>query len=415
MTEHILFLTGKLAEKRLHAVLESMEIDDFQYEIKNIGLNVAALMTADMIARRLGSVDKADRIILPGLCRGNLAVLSEQFGVPVIKGTDDLKDLPLFFGREAQNVDLSQHSVLIFAEIVDAAEISIDSIVARAKRYVDDGADIIDIGCLPDTDFPHLEDTVAALKSEGLCVSIDSQDDDELLRGGRAGADYLLSLKESTLWIAEEVEAIPVLIPERHPQVDSLYRAIDKLSEQGRPFIADSILDPIHFGFTESIIRYFDLRQRYPVSDIMMGVGNLTELTEADTSGINAILFGIISELDIRHVLTTQVSPHACSAIREADRARRMFHAAKQQDSLPKGIDSALLTTHSRRPFPYTADEIAELAAEIRDPSYRIQVSEAGIHIYNRDGITTADDPYTLFSGLSSLHNDAAHAFYIGV
>lgn len=29
----------------------------------------------------------------------------------------------------------------------------------------------------------------------------------------------------------------------------------------------------------------------------MMGIGNLTELTEADTSGINALLFGIAAEL----------------------------------------------------------------------------------------------------------------------
>ena len=44
----------------------------------------------------------------------------------------------------------------------------------------------------------------------------------------------------------------------------------------------------------------------------MMGVGNLTELTEADTSGINALLFGIAAELNVAAVLTTQVSA-ACA------------------------------------------------------------------------------------------------------
>ena len=174
-------------------------------------------------------------------------------------------------------------------------------------------------------------------------------------------------------------------------------------------------LDPIHFGFTESIMRYVELRQRYPACEIMMGVGNLTELTEADTSGINAILFGIISELEVNSVLATQVSPHARSAIREADRARRMYYAAKQQSSLPKGIDSALLTTHARKPFPYTANEIAELAAQIKDPSYRIQISEMGLHVFNREGMSTANDPFTLFPELASLQDDAPHAFYMGV
>ena len=102
MTEHILFLTGKLAEKPLHAVLKSTQASDFSYEIKNIGVNVASLMTAGMISRRLESVNKADRVILPGLCRGNMEKLTSQFGVPVIRGTDDLKDLPGLFGRDCK-------------------------------------------------------------------------------------------------------------------------------------------------------------------------------------------------------------------------------------------------------------------------------------------------------------------------
>ena len=122
------------------------------------------------------------------------------------------------------------------------------------------------------------------------------------------------------------------------------------------------------------------MRQQCPDIDIMMGIGNLTELTEADTTGINAILFGFISELHITNILATEVSPHARSAVREADKARRMMYAARADESLPKGLDSSLLTTHARKPFPYNAEEITELAQEIRDPSYRVQVSEEGIH-----------------------------------
>ena len=415
MAEHILFLTGKLAEKRLHRVLASIAGDEFSYEVRNIGVNVASLMTAGMISRRLQSVDGADRVIVPGLCRGQLSNLAEQFGVPFVWGTDDLKDLPRFFGQKFEETDLSRHDVRIFAEIVDAAEIPLDELVQRASDFRDDGADIIDIGCLPDTEFPGLEDAVKTLKQEGFKVSVDSMDADELLRGGQAGADYLLSLRESTLWIADEVEAIPILIPENHPEIDSLYRAMDILSKAGKPFIADSILDPIHFGFTSSISRYARLREEYPDAEIMMGIGNLTELTEADTSGVNAILFGVLSELQIGNILATQVSPHARSAIREADAARRMFFAAREQQSLPKGIDSSLLTCHERDPFPYSADEIDEIASEIRDPSYRIQVSEAGIHVYNRDGMQLSEDPYELFPQLQELSNDAAHAFYMGM
>ena len=413
--EHLLFLTGKLAENRLRKVLESMQPVEFSYEIRNIGVSVAALMTVQMLIRRLNNLEGVDRIILPGLCRGDLEQLAAHAGIPVVRGPDDLKDLPQFFGRKGKAPDLSRHDVRLFAEITEAPMITIPEILKRAARYKSDGADVIDIGCLPDTPFPHLEESISALHEAGYLVSIDSLEDEDLLRGGRAGADYLLSLKDSSSWIAEEVDSIPILIPEPHTDMPSLYRVIEYFEKKSRKYIADSILDPIHFGFANSLVRYHELRRECPDTEIMMGIGNLTELTEADTTGINAILFGIISELHIGNVLTTEVSPHARSAVREADRARRLMYAAREEGSLPKDIDGSLLTTHARKPFPYSFEEIRELAQEIRDPSYRIMVSEEGIHIYNRDGLATGRNPFDLFPKLDLLQDDAPHAFYIGV
>jgi dihydropteroate synthase len=413
--EHILFLTGKLAEKRLQRVLESIQPAEFTFEVRNIGVSVAALMTAQMLVRRLSALEGVNRIMVPGLCRGDLAEVDAHIGLPVGRGPEDLKDIPAFFGRAGRIPDLSKHDVRIFAEITDAPFITVPQILKRAARYIADGADVIDIGCLPDTPFPHLEETIAALHDAGYQVSVDSLEDDDLLRGGKAGADYLLSLKKSTLWIAEEVPSVPVLIPEPHTDMQALYETIAEFSKKDRRFIVDSILDPIHFGFADSLVRYHELRREYPEVEIMMGIGNLTELTEADTTGINAILFGIISELRITNVLTTEVSPHARSAVREADRARRIMFAAREEGSLPKGLDNSLLTTHARKPFPYSADEIGEMAAEVRDPSYRVMVSEQGIHVYNRDGILVAEDPFDLFPRLDLLQDDAPHAFYMGV
>ncbi len=415
MQRHILFLTGRLAEKRLRHVLDEMAPTDFTYEVRDIGVSVAALMTAQMIARRITDLDGIDQVIVPGLCRGDLSATSAALGVECIRGTVDLKDLPAFFGRDCKPLDLSRYDVEIFAEIADAPLISIDNILKRAEKFSRDGANVIDIGCLPDTPFLHLEETVQALHEAGFKISVDSLAADDLLRGGRAGADYLLSLKETTLWIAEEVDSIPVLIPEHHTDMSSLYQAIEHYGATGRPFYADPILDPIHFGFTESIVRYHVLRQNCPDIKIMMGVGNLTELTEADTTGINAILFGLISEMHLNAVLTTEVSPHCRSAVREADAARRMMYAARADKCLPKGLDSALLGMHARKPFPYSAEEINEFYQAVRDPGYRIQLSEEGIHVYNRAGINTHTNPFDLFPKLDLLQDDAPHAFYMGV
>ncbi|MBL8541535.1 MAG: dihydropteroate synthase, partial [Betaproteobacteria bacterium] len=297
MSDHILFLTGKLAEKSLHRVLEAMRPAGFTYDVRQIGISVAGLMTTDLVRRRVTDIGQATRLMVPGRCRGDLDGLSTHFGVPVVRGPTELKDIPQFFGRAGRPVDLSRYDVLIFAEIVDATALDVPAILARARRYRDDGADVIDLGCLPDTPFPHLEEAIQELRREGFQVSVDSLDAADLRRGGKAGAEYLLSLKEDTLWIAEEVPSVPVLIPAQPGHLDSLARAIERMRAMGRAFFADPVLDPIHFGFTESILRYAELRRRFPDVPIMMGIGNLTELTEADTTGVNALLFGIASEL----------------------------------------------------------------------------------------------------------------------
>ncbi len=384
--EHILFLTGKLAERSLVRVLESMADASFTWRVHELGLSVAGLMTADMIERRLPTAMGADRILVPGRCRGDLEPASGRLGVPVVRGPEELADLPQFFGRKARRADLSRYDTLIFAEIVDAPQLTLAAIEARARALAADGADVIDLGCLPATPFPHLEEAIAHLKSIGFKVSADSLEPEELLRAGRAGADYLLSLREDTLWIADEVAATPVLIPRESQDLDSLERAIDALAGRGRSYLADVILDPIHFGFTDSIVRYHALRRSRPEAPIMMGIGNVTELTHADTIGMNALLFGIASELRLAAVLVVQVSDHARSVVREADRARRIMYAARSESALPKDFSSALLALHEKHPFPHSRAEIAELAAAVRDPNFRVMPADDGLHVFNRDG-----------------------------
>lgn len=413
MPEHILFLTGKLAEKQLRQILAEME-PAFDYTVHQLGLTVAALMTADMIRRRLKDTFGAQRVLVPGRCRGDLEQLSQDLGIRFERGPEELRDLPEFFGQQGKKPSLDAYDLHIFAEITDAPKMEIDAILRQARDYRRDGADVIDLGCLPATPFDHLEAAIAALKAEGFQVSVDSLENQDLLRGGKAGADYLLSLSEDTLWIADQVASTPILIAARHGDLDSLDRAIAGMQARNRDFIVDPVLDPIHFGFADSLVRYHETRRRHPQAEIMMGIGNLTELTHADTVGINAMLLGICSELGIRAILTTQVSKHARKAVREADRARRILYAARAMNTLPKHIDDSLLTTHDRKPFPYSREELEALGQQIHDPSYRVQISTEGLHIFNRDGFHSATDPFELYPKLGVEH-DGGHAFYLGV
>ncbi len=413
MAQKLLFLTGHLAEPRLIETVASVGLPEGSWRVHNIGIKVAALMTEAIVRNRLKPPLQADQVILPGRCRMDLDSLSGHYGIPFVRGPDELVDVPQFLGKGGKPPDLSKHDLRIFAEIVDAPGLSVDELVARGLRHKAGGADVVDIGCQPDVSFPHLEQTVAACKVAGLKVSVDSGDVSELRRAALAGADFVLSLDETSLDAVGGTSCVPILVPRPHGDLASLIRAIDKATELGIPHIADPILDPIHFGFTISIERYAELRRLRPDVEILMGTGNLTELTDADSQGVTAMLVGICSELHIQNVLIVRVSPHTRRTVEEHDAARRLMYRAREDQSLPKGYGGGLLSLHELRPFPASSAEIMEGAAGVRDLNFRIEVAEDTIHIYNRNGHHVAVDPFDFFSKLG-VEADGSHAFYLG-
>ncbi|MBI1869289.1 MAG: dihydropteroate synthase [Methylocystis sp.] len=414
MSERLLFLTGHLAYPRLERMLASFGDVARDWRIQDIGVKVAALMTQDIILRRLPRPVAAERVILPGRCRADLDVLARAFGAPFERGPEEIIDLPAYLGRDGAKPDLSRHDMRMFAEIVDASTMSVEAIVARARVLHRSGANVIDLGCLPDTPFAHLEEAIVALKAAGLEVSVDSADVGELERGARAGANYLLSLDEHSLNILPDASpTVAILVANPHGDLDSLQRAGKIAKARHINCILDPIVDPIHFGFVASIERYGELRRREPEAEIMMGTGNLTELTDADSSGVTAMLLGVCSELAIRNLLTVQVSPHTRRTVQEHDAARRLMYAARADRALPKGYSDALLQVHDKKPFASTPLEIAELARQLSDANFRIETAEDGIHIYARDFHLVAADAMSLFSQLG-VERDGAHAFYLG-
>jgi hypothetical protein len=144
-----------------------------------------------------------------------------------------------------------------------------------------------------------------------------------------------------------------------------------------------------------------------------MGTGNLTELTDADSQGVTAILLGICSELRIQNVLLVQVSPHTRRTIEEHDAARRLMYRAREDESLPKFYGGGLLSLHDLIPYPLSQAEIASSVADVRDDNFRIQVGEDGVHVYSRQGHHVDRDPFELFPKLG-VETDGAHAFYLG-
>jgi dihydropteroate synthase-like protein len=365
------------------------------------------------VRNRLKGPLDAQRVIVPGRCRMNLQSLSEHYGVAFERGPDEIADLPQYLGRGGKPPDFSKHDLRIFAETVEASLMSTEAMLVRAAEIKAKGADVIDIGCQPETPFPHLEEMVASLVKAGYKVSVDSGNAGELERGAKAGAHYVLSLDETTLDVVSGTRCVPILVPKPHGDLASLIRALDLADKKLIKVIADPILDPIHFGFTTSIERYAELRRLRPTCEILMGTGNLTELTDADSQGVTAMLLGICSELKIQNVLIVQVSPHTRRTVEEHDAARRLMFRAREDESLPKGYGGNLLSLHDLRPYPLSEPEISAEAQGIKDNNFRIHLGEAGLHISNRDGHHVARDPFDLFSKLG-VEADGGHAFYLG-
>jgi dihydropteroate synthase-like protein len=413
MTDRLLFLTGHLAQPRLRRILEGLGETAFTWDIFDVGVQVAALMTEPIILRRLPRPVQATRVIFPGRAGIDHERLSNELGVTFERGPDELADLPAYLGRGGTPPDLSRHDIRIFAEIVDAPLLPLDRLLARAETLHTQGADVIDIGCRPGTPFDHLETTIAHLHDAGHRVSVDSGNLDELRRGALAGADFLLSLTEDSLDVAAGTNAIPVLVPKPHGDLESLVRAANAAQARGMACLLDPILDPIHFGFTTALLRYATLRARLPQAEILMGTGNLTELTDADSSGVTAILTGICSELAIRNVLVVQVSKHTRQTVAEHDAARRLMYASRANVDLPRGYGAGLLQIHDRTPFVQTAADVAAQAQAVRDSNYRIATAEDGIHLFNNTIHEIGRDAMAFYPALD-VATDGAHAFYLG-
>jgi dihydropteroate synthase-like protein len=412
--ERILLVTGRLAEPALRSLVDSLaERTGLRAEIAVLGISVAALMNVEFVRRRLTVPPGFERVVLPGWCQGDLASLDLQFGLPFERGPKDFHDLQEHLGRGKNAVpELSRHDIEILAEINHAPRLSDAEIVGRAERYRADGADVIDLGCIPGESWARAGDVTRLLRREGFRVSIDSFDRNEVETAVGGGAELVLSCNASNRAWAASLPAELVAIPDDPRDFSSLDETVDVLIDRRARFRIDPILEPIGFGFAASLGRYLSARRKWPEQRILMGIGNVTELTEVDSAGINLLLAGFCQELRIESVLTTEVINWCRSAVREFDIARRVaFHAVTRQ-VLPKHMGSGLVMLRDTRVTERGVEELSEMARRIKDPNFRIFAEQGEIHLLNRDGYWHGADPFELFDRLGPL--ESAHAFYLG-
>jgi dihydropteroate synthase len=419
MSDNIHFVTGKLAEHALRRVLENLAPQaGFEYTIGVLPITVAALMSPGWVAKRLAVPAGTTRVLLPGYCEGDLAPVREAAGVPVELGPRDLRRLPEHFGQGvAREQDYGQYDIEIIAEINHAPRLPLNDILAEARRLTEDGADVIDVGCDPGEPWSGVGQCVRALRDAGHRVSIDSLNVREIEPAVRAGAELVLSVNASNRDAAPDWGCEVVVIPDEIPTLGGIDQTVEQLSRHSVPLRIDAILEPIGCGFAASLGRYLEVRRRYPEVEMLMGIGNLTELTDCDSAGVNVLLLGFCQEQAVRSVLTTQVINWARSSVRECDLARRLVHYAWLHRVPPKNLEPRLVMLRDAKLPARTDDELDELASQIRDNNYRLFAEQGRLELLSA-GLRLSDvDPFRLFDKLLAAEPkniDPGHAFYLG-
>lgn len=414
----LLLVTGKLAEPSLRSLMDSWGDAAYEFAIAVLPITVAALMHSDWVQRKLNVPPGIDRIILPGCCGGDLVPLQNRWQVPVERGPKDLRDLPEYLGRQRKpKPSLDRHRIELIAEINHAPRLSRSELLTEAARLRDQGADVIDLGNIPGEIWSGVGNAVTALKSDGHRVSIDSFERAEVEAAVDAGAELVLSGQGPFLDWQTSIPAEFVIIPDTPADLPSLATTADAFRQAGRRVRWDPILEPIGFGFANSLARYYRVRQEYPTAPMLMGIGNVTELSEVDSAGVNFLLAAICEELRIESVLTTSVIAWCQTAVKEFDLARRLVHYAIQERTLPKHLHGDLVMLRDPRVHTLGEAGLSELRQRITDPNFRIFAERGEVHLLNRDGYWHGDDPYEVFDRMVAAVGTltAAHAFYLGM
>ncbi len=432
----ILMVTGKLAEKSIQRYVAKSKRD---VEVKVIPVSVAAFMTPEMIAREMKNVNSKDysMMIVPGLARYDLRDLEKMTGIPTFRGCKYAADIPVLLDNvdevelskdvpacellkskiaEAAQAEISRieknaekssefsigkvpigknSPIRIIAEIADAPLLKDEEIIETVSRFIEEGAEIIDIGMTADEPMPEKVPHIVSLIREkfDVPVSIDSMDEAEIRAAIDSKVDLILSLNMELVDKFPGLEVPVVLVPvdaktRRRPKspsekVDNLLRVVNRARELGyKRIIADPILEPVNFGFAESLVTFYELRKAEPSLPIIIGVGNVIELFDADSIGMVALLTGVASEVGVELVLTVEGSDKTRGNVAEIRQARDMMSLAKSRGSVPKDLGVDLLRLKEKNRVLEDYDRKVEGEAKVlkAKPSSRFNIDAQKIY-----------------------------------
>jgi dihydropteroate synthase-like protein len=229
----------------------------------------------------------------------------------------------------------------VLAEIMDAHRR--DDIRGDVERFFESGADIVDLGFGFDATPLDVKRVFESVGDIDRPLAIDTQDP-ALIRAGLGRADLVLSLQSTNIPVVgmevAQAGAAAVVVPDNQ----SLAHNISLAKKAGiRCIIADPLLQPAGSGLAISLKQFKKLP--YP---LFFGAGNVVELLDADSIGMNAVLAGIAMELGASVIFSSEHSDKTQGSVREMRRATEMMALARGRP-YPKDLGIDLLTLKEKR------------------------------------------------------------------
>ncbi|WP_290899108.1 dihydropteroate synthase-like protein [Ferroglobus sp.] len=406
----VLVVTGKLAESLVREVVDC--------DVLVLDIDIAAFITPSHL--RNYDLSDYDLVLVPGLTAGNdWKKLEVEKGVKIRLGPIHAYDLKYVLER-VEEIELSHEipacrliesikaeevkravdeiddfafevngvkiggstRMKVVAEVVDATKLSGEELTRRIEHYLESGADIIDLGIPLEFEVEEVRRAVKVAKDLCDVVSIDTFSIRAIKAGIEAGADMIMSLSTENLKALEFIKNEVVVVVDRN--VERLKKLVELARTRTERVVADPILD--FPGVVDSIFRYKKYRELDSKTPLLFGAGNVTELIDADSIGVNALLAQIAEEVGASLIFTTEASDKTAGAVKEMKIATYMTKGAKLRKTPPKDLGFSLLVLKEKRKlpegeFPKDFTKAEESRKFVRDPlgDFRIWISNGKI------------------------------------
>lgn len=263
----------------------------------------------------------------------------------------------------------------VLAEIANAPLLSPEELLKRAEYFLKSGANMVDIGMIAGENMASKIPSMVKLLKEKLDVpiSIDTLQTEEIKVAVDAGVDMVLSLDhgnyQEVLPLLEDRNIPAVILPTDYKRgwvpesIEERVRSLIDLKSKCNSInvIADPILDPLNSkSMVDSIIACRKFREEVKSNQcpIFFGIGNVTELLDVDSVGVNALLAGISMELGASILFTPEESGKTIGSVKELAVSSKMMFLAKMRGSIPKDLGINLIVFKDKRRGELIPDQV---------------------------------------------------------